>query len=190
MASFDIVVALFSFVYALALTHLLQSVSDLWVARHRVKFSLVLAVWMGVSGLLLVLNWLALTPLSESEWSTQIILAQLLTAISQYFTCSLVSMRVHSSGKVDMGAYVAKQGNSIRVAYLVLIGWALTANVIHWDAMQIGPFSLWGLVTLSWTEMLFGLTLIVGFWRKEGWVSWIPAMVYGAYLTALMLGPG
>jgi len=188
MPSFDLVVALFSFVYALALTHLLQSVSDLWVERHRVKFSLVLAVWMVISGLLLVLNWLALAPLTETDWTMQVILASLLTAVTQYFTCSLVSIRVPQKGVVDMRAYVERQGNGVRVAYLLLIAWALTLNVVHWSDLDLGPFSLMAFVTLCATEIVFGVTLMIGFWRREPWVSWAPAMLYAVYLSGIMLG--
>ena len=39
MTAFEHVTALFSFVYALALTHLLARIAELIVARDRVKFS-------------------------------------------------------------------------------------------------------------------------------------------------------
>jgi len=46
MTAFEHVTALFSFVYALALTHLLARIAELIVARDRVKFSGLLALGM------------------------------------------------------------------------------------------------------------------------------------------------
>jgi len=47
MTAFEHVTALFSFVYALALTHLLARIAELIVARDRVKFSGLLALGDG-----------------------------------------------------------------------------------------------------------------------------------------------
>jgi len=46
MSAFEHVTTLLSFVYALALTHLLARIAELIVARERVKFSGLLAVGM------------------------------------------------------------------------------------------------------------------------------------------------
>jgi hypothetical protein len=46
MTAFEHVTALFSFVYALALTHLLARIAELIVTRDRVKFSGLLALGM------------------------------------------------------------------------------------------------------------------------------------------------
>jgi hypothetical protein len=187
MTGIEITIALLSFVYALALTNLLQSVSDLWVARHRVRFSLGLASWMLVSGLLLILNWLVLAPLAKGDWSYPVVLANLLTAITQYFTCSLVAMRVPDDGMVDMKAHEERQGHSVRVAYLTLVGWAMGVNLVHWDALGAGPLTLAAFVSLSATELAFSASLILGFWRKERWLIWGPALAYAAYLLAILL---
>ncbi len=189
MTGIEITIALLSFVYALALTHLLQSANDLWVARHRVRFSLGLASWMMVSGLLLILNWLVLAPVARSDWSSQVVLANLLTAIAQYFTCSLVAIRVTDDGMVDMRAYEARQGASVRVAYLVLVGWAMAVNLLHWD--DLGgeePLTPSAFLSLSATELAFAAALILGFWRKERWLTWGPALAYAGYLVLVLLG--
>jgi len=60
MTVFEHVTALFSFVYALALTHLLARVAELIVARDRVKFSGLLALGMINAILVVFANWLSL----------------------------------------------------------------------------------------------------------------------------------
>ncbi len=67
MSAFEHVTALLSFVYALALTHLLARVAELIVARERVKFSGLLALGMVNAVLLVFVNWLALWDLRQSR---------------------------------------------------------------------------------------------------------------------------
>src|SRR5207302_7729484 len=57
MTAFEHVTALLSFVYALALTHLLARVAELIVACERVKFSGLLALGMVNAVLLVFVNW-------------------------------------------------------------------------------------------------------------------------------------
>jgi hypothetical protein len=60
MHPFDHVLILYSFVFALALTHLLSWVGSLMLARRRVRFS-GLQAFMAVNAIVLVfVNWLAL----------------------------------------------------------------------------------------------------------------------------------
>ena len=60
MTAFEHVTALLSFVYALALTHLLARIAELIVARERVKFSGLLALGMANAILLVFADWLSL----------------------------------------------------------------------------------------------------------------------------------
>src|SRR3954449_7585664 len=67
MTPFEHVTALFSFVYALALTHLLARVAELIVARDRVKFSGLLALGMANAVLLVFSNWLSIWDSFDQE---------------------------------------------------------------------------------------------------------------------------
>lgn len=60
MSVFEHVTALLSFVYALALTHLLSRIAELVVVRERVRFSGLLALGMVNAILLVFANWLSL----------------------------------------------------------------------------------------------------------------------------------
>ena len=60
MSAFEHVTALLSFVYALALTHLLARIAELIVTRERVKFSGLLALGMVNAVLMVFVNWLSL----------------------------------------------------------------------------------------------------------------------------------
>lgn len=66
MTAFEHVTALLSFVYALALTHLLARIAELIVARDRVKFSGLLTLGMVNAILLVFANWLSLWDLRST----------------------------------------------------------------------------------------------------------------------------
>ncbi len=109
MSAFEHVTALLSFVYALALTHLLARVAELIVARERVKFSGLLALGMVNAVLLVFVNWLALWDLrSVTNWDIASVAIQFLFAVSVYVVCALVGpksqMRARSIWKIFSGA--------------------------------------------------------------------------------------
>jgi hypothetical protein len=64
---FEHISVLLSFVYALALTHLLSSATELMIARRRVRFSGLYAVWAVNAAALLMSNWVALYTLTLSR---------------------------------------------------------------------------------------------------------------------------
>lgn len=118
---FEHITVLLSFIYAIATTHLLSSTTELILARDRVRISWLLLGWMAVALLLLITNWLSFAPLSAiKHWTLGEALLQFVEAFVQYFTCSLVSMRVEKDGVVDMPAFFAKQRPVILLAILAL----------------------------------------------------------------------
>jgi hypothetical protein len=57
---FEHVTILLSFVYAIAMTHLLSSATELVLARDRVRFSGLYVLWMLNALLILLVNWMAI----------------------------------------------------------------------------------------------------------------------------------
>ena len=83
MTAFEHVTALFSFVYALVLTHLLAGIAELIVARDRVKISGLLAFGMDNAVILVFSNWLSIWDLrSIKSWDLASITIQFLFATS------------------------------------------------------------------------------------------------------------
>jgi hypothetical protein len=99
MSAFEHVTALLSFVYALALTHLLARIAELVVARDRVRFSGLLALGMANAVLLVFINWLSIWDLrSVKSWDIVSITVQFLFAIALYFLCVLVGPKTPDEG--------------------------------------------------------------------------------------------
>src|SRR5437879_13754374 len=110
MSAFEHVTALLSFVYALALTHLLARIAELIVTRERVKFSGLLALGMVNAVLVVFVNWLSLWDLrSVTNWDLASIAIQFLFAVSVYVICALVGPKAPDDGPIDLHDFFARQ---------------------------------------------------------------------------------
>src|SRR6267154_2381600 len=110
MSAFEHVTALLSFVYALALTHLLARIAELVVARDRVRFSGLLAVGMANAVLLVFANWLSIWDLrSVKTWDLGTITVQFLFAVAVYFTCVLVGPKTPDEDSIDLEDFFWRQ---------------------------------------------------------------------------------
>ena len=166
---FEQVTLLLSFVYVIALTHLLSSVTDLLLARDRVKFSGVHALWMGTTLLALFNNWLQASGLrSVVHWTVAKEAWEFTGAIIQYFTCSLVSIRVEPGEAVDMDAFYLRE----RKVFMPAMG----AAGVFWMIGNYldGPGSSWILADLLNLPMLIGV--IVGAVARARWLQWVAAL--------------
>ena len=121
MSVFEIVMALLSFVYALALTHLLQGLSDLFQSRSRVRWSPVHAAWVGFALIILINNWLALIPLREAKWTSQLIMLAFMTSVLQYFSCSLLMPRIPETGTIDLEDFQQRDGWAFIAPYVLML---------------------------------------------------------------------
>src|SRR5262249_43088936 len=118
---FQHVTVLVSFIFAIALTHVFSSASQLLLARDRVRFSALLAVSMANAALGVISNWLSLWGLQNiKHWSLGEVLLQLGWVIPNYFSCSLVAMPVSESGLLDMSAFFERHRRIIFSATIAL----------------------------------------------------------------------
>jgi hypothetical protein len=106
MGAYDHVLVLLSFVYALALTHLLSRVGAMVIARDRVRFSALLSLAIGNAVLFVFANWLSLWDLrGMSEWDLFSVTTQFVFAIGIYFLCALAAPEAGGENVIDMEAF-------------------------------------------------------------------------------------
>ena len=130
MSAFEHVTALLSFVYALALTHLLARVAELIIARDRIKFSGLLALGMVNAVLLVFVNWLSLWDLrSVTSWDIGSVAIQFLFAVSVYVVCALVAPKVSDEGVLDLEDFFWRQRFYFYGAIIICLVLALLANI-------------------------------------------------------------
>jgi len=183
---FEHVTTLLSFIYALAVTHLLASATELIIARDRVKFSGLQATWMAAALLGVFVNWLQFWPLRAiSHWSLIDVSLLMLTAVVQYFTCSLVSVRVEREGAVDMAAFYARQKPMFLSALGGLLVLAAILNYAERNQSQ-------GLASTAWIgeDLLvapLAAPLVVSAIARATWLQWTSVLVYLALLLTLLV---
>ena len=168
---FEQITILLSFVFAVALTHLLSSATDLVLRRDRAHFSGLLALWMLNALIGLVVNWLSIWQLHiVTHWTVADVLLQFAPAILQYFACSLVSIRVEGDAPLDMPAFYARQRPAFTGAFAAMMMANLIQNYLYRNSTAGISGSDWILEDLLVTLML--AAAIVGGWARPVWLQW------------------
>jgi len=169
---FQHVTVLVSFIFAIALTHVFSSASQLILARERVRFSWLLSVSMVNASLGVIINWLNLWLLQDMKhWSLSEVMLQLCWVIPNYFSCSLVAMPYSESGVLDMAAFFERQRRVIFSATLAL--WAMSSLATYLDR---GNFAGWKPNDWIGAEVYglpLGICAVLAGWTKPRWLQWI-----------------
>jgi hypothetical protein len=175
---------LFSFIFAIAFTHVLASATKLIRARRRVRFSGLLAAWMFIAANLALIYWISIFMLEGvKSWSVSEVFLQLIWIVPIYFTCSLVSMEVPKAGEVDMHAFYEEERPAIFSAFIVLEAMIMVANYL--DRYNIGGGwipSDWIVMDLSTVPYL--IAFAVAGWAKSRKLQWLATF---AFLVILVL---
>jgi len=171
---FQHITILFSFIFAIAFTHLLASATALVLARRRVRFSVLHAAWMVVASGFLLYDWITLVQYSVTRWSIGEVMLQMSWVIPQYFTCSLLSIKVSEVGEVDMHAFFEEQRPAIFSAYIVLSVAILLETYLDRNNMGAGwtPNDWIGADLLTLPALLY--SWIAG-WAKSKRLQWMAA---------------
>jgi len=121
MSAFEHVMSLISFVFALAIAHLLTCAIAIFRARSRVRFSFTHAAWMAVSLLQVMAWWLAFWDFRlMKSWDVGYVAFTLLAGILVYVYTGLVCPEVPKEGALDLGEFHRTSGRQYIVVYLAL----------------------------------------------------------------------
>jgi hypothetical protein len=184
---FEHITILLSFVYALALTHLLSTATELAIARNRVRFSGLYTFWVVNAAFTLLVNWLALWGLvALKHWTAAEVVIQFLSAVIQYFTCS--TFRVNETGEdetLDLPEIFEQRRPLIFGAFIALTVIASFQN--WWDrnnTLGLGPND-W--IDEDLTIMPMFVAVIVAGWVRARWPQWLAAVaVFGFNIVFLL----
>jgi hypothetical protein len=164
-----------SFVFALAMTHILSTATKLILARDRVIFSGPFAVWMFNAVVLLLTNWLALGNFREvTHWTLGSVMTLFVIALTLYLISATMAIKVRESGPVDMPAFFA--GNRLVIFGAWAIGrlGVMVANYVFRGLTPVGAAWIKADATL-----LVGLAAIaVAAFAKPKWLQWAAAVLY------------
>jgi hypothetical protein len=167
MGAFEHVIALLSFVYALALTHLLSGIVALIRADNRVRFSWIFAFWMLNAFVTILADWISFWDLRNlPSWSVLAIAFTLLMAIANYLQAALVCPEVPAEGPVDLKVFHVEQSRRYIGAFLVSGMLALVANFVFGNMQNV---SEWGAQNLAVVPLVVAAALAMIF--RTRWVQ-------------------
>src|SRR6185369_8481571 len=129
MAPFEFVIVFVSFIYALALTHLLIAAAAMLRHRRRLTLSVPHLLWMAAALLLLVINWLSLYDFHRFERiPLRFFLMGLVFSVVQYVLCALVSPDFEAGETMDLRLFFERERVTFLAAFLVLMLLAMASN--------------------------------------------------------------
>jgi hypothetical protein len=176
MTAFEHIATLLSFVYALALAHLLSRAGELIIARERVKSSGLTTLGMVNVGLLVVFNWIDTWNLrSVSVWDIASIIIQLALATSIYLAGVLISPKPAEEGVLDMDAFFWKQRIYFYAAIVAVLVFSMLANMDFLKSADMGRFLRENAYTL-----IFFIPTIGAMIFSSRWVQWLAGLGFAA----------
>jgi len=141
MGAFEHVVVLFSFVYAVALTHILSTGAAMLRADSGLRFSWIYLGWLINAVIVIIANWTSLWDLRGIQsYSIAIIFFTFGLAIVNYLYAALVSLEGRRDGELDLRDYHDQQGRRYIGAFVLSAAMALAANLLFGSAFSIGEF--------------------------------------------------
>ena len=184
MAPFEHVTALLSFVYALALTHLLARAAELVIARERVRFSGLLTLAMINAMTLVFANWLSIWDLrTVQSWDLASITIQFLLAISLYVLCVFAGPRPpEEHDRVDLEDFFWRQRPYFYGTVLVMLVLSLAANL---DFLKSGNASLFIKENMTVLPMLIPTILALA--SRARWAQWVAGLSLLAMVIAFTI---
>jgi hypothetical protein len=136
--AFDYIITLLSFVYALAIAHLLATIAELVRARRRVRFSWLNAAWMAVGLLTAIAWWIGMWDMRGiSAWSTPLIGFLFVIAFVIYLQIRLVCPDVPKQGEIDLTAFHRDSRREYIAAFAVAAAMTVAANVLFGEITSV-----------------------------------------------------
>ena len=121
MSAFDYVILLVSFVYGLALAHLLSRASGLLLARERVRFSGLQMLMMINAVLTVFIDWLSAWPVrGAKEWDFATVGIWFVFSLLNFFLCAAAAPEVSAGERVDLEAFYWKHARLFYGIFAVL----------------------------------------------------------------------
>ena len=159
MHPFEFIILFFSFIYTLALTHLLFAATRMIRHRRQLIFSWPHALWMMNALVFLAANWLSLWDFHESAaMSLDAIVSTFVLVIGQYFISALIAPDFDGGDTYDMREFHARERRTYLGAFLALMVVGVTINLqaaIRFGIASWGQQNLIGVPILTATAAAF-----------------------------------
>ncbi len=142
MRPFEFIILFFSFIYTLALTHLLFAWTRMIRHRRQLVFSWPHVLWMLIALVNLCANWISLWDFrTDGSLTLATIVGGFLFVIVNYFMCALVSPDFEGGETYDMKRFHASEGRTYITAVFVLIAASIVVNFLAGAALNVTHWS-------------------------------------------------
>jgi len=182
MGAFEHVISLLSFVYALAIAHLLTTAARLIGNRERVRFSWFHAYWMANALTVLVLDWISYWDMhAVASWPIVSIGIVLVQSFVDYMQAALVCPEVPREGEIDLAAFHRTHSRRYIGAFSATAVWALVDNLYFGRTYSIADYLQQNLVVIPMIIVALTATVVRRRWADLAappllaciWVSYI-----------------
>jgi hypothetical protein len=187
MNPFEFIILFFSFIYTLALTHLLFAWTRMIRHRRQLIFSWPHLMWMLVALGNLAINWISLWDFrTEGSLPLGTIAAGFLFVIINYFVCALVSPDFEGGETYNMQRFHECEGPTYIAATLVLILASITANFFAGALLGVSNWSNENNLVIA-----FVVPVVVPLLFKRAWVQVVSpaALLAGVIAYAVIYYP-
>jgi hypothetical protein len=148
MHAFDYLVTLFSFVFAMAIAHVLATVGDMVVASRRLTFSWLNTGWIVAILLGVISWWLGIWDLhGRASWPTVTIAFFFCAACGLYVLSRIVCPRIPDEGPIDIREFHRCEGSKYMIGF--------------------GLFAIFSVATNTYFGMATGATSSAGSWLTQ-----------------------
>lgn len=142
MQTFDYVMTLMSFVYALAIAHLLATVGDIIAGWSRIRFSWLNAVWMVFSLLAVLAWWVGMWGLRDARaWNMGTVCVFFGLAAILYLEARVVCPRIPHEGQIDLIAFHKEEGWKYMTGFAAIAAATIIVNVFFFGQGRFTDFN-------------------------------------------------
>jgi hypothetical protein len=187
VSPFEFIILFFSFIYTLALTHLLFAWTRMVRHRRRLVLSAPHLLWMFVALAHLSVNWLSLWDFrSGGSLPLTTIASGFVLVIINYALCALVSPDFEGGETYDMKRFHDCEGPTYIGAMLVLVVTSIMVNVLAGAALDLEKW---------WNENYLVATFLIppvlALTIKRQWIQLLApvALLAGAIAYAVIYYP-
>lgn len=187
MNPFEFIILFFSFIYTLALTHLLFAWTRMLRHRRQLTFSWPHFLWMMVALGNLSINWISLWDFrTNGALALGTIAGGLLFVVINYFVCALVSPDFDEGEVYDMKRFHECESPTYIGATLVLTVASVVANFLAGSELGVSKWSNENSLVIT-----FIVPPVIALIIRRPWVQWAApaALIAGIIFYAVIYYP-
>jgi hypothetical protein len=179
MGAFEHVISLLSFVFALAITHLLLTVAGLIRGWERVRISGPHALWLVIGLVTVIADWISFWDMRAlPAWSVGTIFFVFALAFVNYLQVALVCPDIPPEGPIDLTGFHEAQSRRYIGGFVASGVMALLANTIYGAGFNVSEWSVQNLAVIPMT--LAALPAMI--WRGRFVQLGSPVLVLAAWI--------